>query len=74
MKLNRRHLVTAAPLAPLIAAQAQDSAPVKMIVHCEEGAVAMTNVMSGQADFMFYHPAVVMPQIKLVKRTGAQVD
>ncbi|MES1163127.1 MAG: tripartite tricarboxylate transporter substrate binding protein, partial [Rhizobacter sp.] len=30
----------------------------------KEGAVAMTSVMSGQADFMFYHPAAVMPQIK----------
>jgi len=30
----------------------------------KEGAVAMTSVMSGQADFMFYHPAAVMPQIR----------
>jgi tripartite-type tricarboxylate transporter receptor subunit TctC len=30
----------------------------------KEGAVAMTSVMAGQADFMFYHPAAVMPQIK----------
>ena len=33
----------------------------------KEGAVAMTSVMSGQADFMFYHPAAVMPQIKAGK-------
>ena len=30
----------------------------------KEGAVAMTSVIAGQADFMFYHPAAVMPQIK----------
>jgi tripartite-type tricarboxylate transporter receptor subunit TctC len=33
----------------------------------KEGAVAMTSVMAGQADFMFYHPAAVMPQIKAGK-------
>jgi tripartite-type tricarboxylate transporter receptor subunit TctC len=33
----------------------------------KEGAVAMTGVMAGQADFMFYHPAAVMPQIKAGK-------
>ena len=33
----------------------------------KEGAVAMTSVMSGQADFMFYHPAAVMPQIRAGK-------
>ncbi len=30
----------------------------------KEGAAAMTSVIAGQADFMFYHPAAVMPQIK----------
>ena len=36
----------------------------KMIhVPYKEGAVAMTSVMAGQVDFMFYHPAAVMPQI-----------
>jgi tripartite-type tricarboxylate transporter receptor subunit TctC len=40
----------------------------KMIhVPYKEGAVAMTSVMAGQADFMFYHPAAVMPQIKAGK-------
>ena len=33
----------------------------------KEGAVAMTSVMSQQADFMFYHPAAVMPQIRAGK-------
>jgi tripartite-type tricarboxylate transporter receptor subunit TctC len=33
----------------------------------KEGAVALTSVMSGQADFMFYHPAAVLPQIKAGK-------
>ncbi|KQW35515.1 tripartite tricarboxylate transporter substrate binding protein [Rhizobacter sp. Root404] len=33
----------------------------------KEGAVAMTSVMAGLADFMFYHPAAVMPQIKAGK-------
>lgn len=37
----------------------------KMIhVPYKEGAVAMTSVMAAQVDFMFYHPAAVMPQIK----------
>lgn len=40
----------------------------KMIhVPYKEGAVAMTSVMSHQVDFMFYHPAAVMPQIKAGK-------
>ena len=40
----------------------------KMIhVPYKEGAVALTNVMSGQVDFMFYHPAAVMPQIRAGK-------
>ena len=40
----------------------------KMIhVPYKEGAVAMTSVMSAQVDFMFYHPAAVMPQIKAGK-------
>jgi len=40
----------------------------KMIhVPYKEGAVAMTSVMAGQADFMFYHPAAVMPQIRAGK-------
>ena len=40
----------------------------KMIhVPYKEGAVALTSVMSGQVDFMFYHPAAVMPQIKAGK-------
>jgi tripartite-type tricarboxylate transporter receptor subunit TctC len=40
----------------------------KMIhVPYKEGAVAMTGVMSKQVDFMFYHPAAVMPQIKAGK-------
>ncbi|NUZ07987.1 Bug family tripartite tricarboxylate transporter substrate binding protein [Piscinibacter koreensis] len=33
----------------------------------KEGAVALTSVMSSQVDFMFYHPAAVMPQIKAGK-------
>ena len=33
----------------------------------KEGGVAMTSVIAGQADFMFYHPAAVMPQIKAGK-------
>jgi len=37
----------------------------KMIhVPYKEGAVALTSVMSRQVDFMFYHPAATMPQIK----------
>ena len=40
----------------------------KMIhVPYKEGAVALTSVMSRQVDFMFYHPAAVMPQIKAGK-------
>ncbi len=40
----------------------------KMIhVPYKEGAVAMTSVMSAQVDFMFYHPAAVMPQIRAGK-------
>jgi tripartite-type tricarboxylate transporter receptor subunit TctC len=40
----------------------------KMIhVPYKEGAVAMTSVIAAQADFMFYHPAAVMPQIKAGK-------
>ncbi|HKX43652.1 MAG TPA: tripartite tricarboxylate transporter substrate-binding protein [Burkholderiaceae bacterium] len=40
----------------------------KMIhVPYKEGAVALTSVMAGQADFMFYHPAAVMPQVKAGK-------
>ena len=36
----------------------------KMIhVPYKEGAVALTSVMSRQVDFMFYHPAAVMPQV-----------
>jgi len=33
----------------------------------KEGAVALTSVMAGQADFMFYHPAATVPQIKAGK-------
>ncbi len=33
----------------------------------KEGAAAMTSVIAGQADFMFYHPAAVMPQIRAGK-------
>jgi tripartite-type tricarboxylate transporter receptor subunit TctC len=40
----------------------------KMIhVPYKEGAVALTSVMAGQVDFMFYHPAAVNPQIKAGK-------
>ncbi|HTM69337.1 MAG TPA: tripartite tricarboxylate transporter substrate-binding protein [Luteimonas sp.] len=40
----------------------------KMIhVPYKEGAAAMTSVMAAQTDFMFYHPAAVMPQIKAGK-------
>ena len=40
----------------------------KMIhVPYKEGAVAMTGVMTSQVDFMFYHPAAVMPQIRAGK-------
>lgn len=30
----------------------------------KEGGMAMSDVMSGQAHFMFYHPAAVMPHVK----------
>ncbi|MBT2301380.1 tripartite tricarboxylate transporter substrate binding protein [Variovorax paradoxus] len=33
----------------------------------KEGAMALTGVISSQVDFMFYHPAAVMPQIKAGK-------
>lgn len=33
----------------------------------KEGGLAMSDVMSGQAQFMFYHPAAVMPHIKAGK-------
>ena len=33
----------------------------------KEGALALTSVMASQADFMFYHPAAVVPQIKAGK-------
>lgn len=33
----------------------------------KEGGLAMSDVMSGQVDFMFYHPAAVLPQIKAGK-------
>ncbi|MEJ8813644.1 tripartite tricarboxylate transporter substrate-binding protein [Variovorax ureilyticus] len=40
----------------------------KMIhVPYKEGAVALTSVMGSQVDFMFYHPAAVLPQIKAGK-------
>jgi tripartite-type tricarboxylate transporter receptor subunit TctC len=40
----------------------------KMIhVPYKEGAVALTNVMARQVDFMFYHPAAVMPHVKAGK-------
>ena len=40
----------------------------KMIhVPYTEGAVALTSLMSRQVDFMFYHPAATMPQIKAGK-------
>ena len=40
----------------------------KMIhVPYKEGAVALTSVISRQVDFMFYHPAATMPQIKAGK-------
>ena len=39
------------------------------IVHVpyKEGGLAMSDVMSGQVHFMFYHPAAVMPHIKAGK-------
>ncbi|NML43118.1 tripartite tricarboxylate transporter substrate binding protein [Ramlibacter sp. G-1-2-2] len=33
----------------------------------KEGGLAMTDVMGGQVQFMFYHPAAVMPQVKAGK-------
>ncbi len=33
----------------------------------KEGAQAVTSVIGGQTDFMFYHPAVIMPQINAGK-------
>jgi tripartite-type tricarboxylate transporter receptor subunit TctC len=33
----------------------------------KEGGLAMSDVMSGQAHFMFYHPAAVMPHVKAGK-------
>ncbi|MEN3362819.1 MAG: hypothetical protein V7606_93 [Burkholderiales bacterium] len=33
----------------------------------KEGAMAMSDVMSGQVQFMFYHPAAVLPHIKAGK-------
>jgi tripartite-type tricarboxylate transporter receptor subunit TctC len=33
----------------------------------KEGGQAMTDVMGGQVQFMFYHPAAVMPQVKAGK-------
>jgi tripartite-type tricarboxylate transporter receptor subunit TctC len=33
----------------------------------KQGGLAMSDVMAGQAQFMFYHPAAVMPQIKAGK-------
>jgi len=40
----------------------------KMIhVPFKEGAMALTGVMGSQVDFMFYHPAAVMPQVKAGK-------
>src|SRR5690606_21745971 len=39
------------------------------IVHVpyKQGGLAMSDVMSGQAHFMFYHPAAVMPHVKAGK-------
>jgi tripartite-type tricarboxylate transporter receptor subunit TctC len=40
----------------------------KMVhVPFKEGAQAVTSVIGGQTDFMFYHPAVAMPQIQAGK-------
>ncbi|KZT16398.1 hypothetical protein A1D30_13110 [Acidovorax sp. GW101-3H11] len=40
----------------------------KMVhVPYKEGAQAVTSVIGGQTDFMFYHPAVAMPQIQAGK-------
>ena len=33
----------------------------------KEGGMALSDVMAGQAQFMFYHPAAVMPQVKAGK-------
>ena len=33
----------------------------------KEGGLAMSDVIAGQAQFMFYHPAAVMPQVKAGK-------
>ena len=50
----------------------------------KEGGLALSDVMSGQVQFMFYHPAAVLPQIKAgklralgvssAKRTGSAPD
>jgi tripartite-type tricarboxylate transporter receptor subunit TctC len=50
----------------------------------KQGGLAMSDVMAGQAQFMFYHPAAVMPQVKAgklralgvssAKRTAAAPD
>lgn len=50
----------------------------------KEGGMALSDVMAGQAQFMFYHPAAVMPQVKAgklralgvssAKRTAAAPD
>jgi tripartite-type tricarboxylate transporter receptor subunit TctC len=40
----------------------------KMVhVPYKEGAQAVTSVIAGQTDFMFYHPAVAMPQVQAGK-------
>lgn len=40
----------------------------KMVhVPYKEGSQAVTSVIGGQTDFMFYHPAVAMPQVKAGK-------
>ncbi|WP_459614485.1 Bug family tripartite tricarboxylate transporter substrate binding protein [Bordetella sp. 2513F-2] len=38
-----------------------------MHVPYKEGAMAMSDVMSGQTQFMFYHPAAVLPHVKAGK-------
>ncbi|MBC5785261.1 tripartite tricarboxylate transporter substrate binding protein [Ramlibacter sp. USB13] len=50
----------------------------------KEGGMALSDVMAGQAQFMFYHPAAVLPQVKAgklralgvssAKRSGATPD
>jgi tripartite-type tricarboxylate transporter receptor subunit TctC len=50
----------------------------------KEGGLALSDVMAGQTQFMFYHPAAVMPQVKAgklralgvssAKRTAAAPD